>query len=147
MFQPPVGWRKSGKPSGVIFFDAPDLKPSQECRIAVSPPTKLGASFQAWFGLVQEPVDVIEESPVTSGTGRAGTQTLRVTKVIEKGAGRVRLHQVYHGIQDGDRYALLLFTARGEEVYREHLPTFDAMAASWDPRGRFPGIENADPGK
>src|SRR5262245_44559494 len=85
MFQPPEGWRKSGKPSGVVFFDAPNFKPGQEGRIAVVPPDRYGGSFLEWFGNVQESARVLEEGGPVAGTGRGGTQTLRVTKVVEKG--------------------------------------------------------------
>ncbi|WP_020475679.1 hypothetical protein [Zavarzinella formosa] len=133
MFQPPEGWRKSGKAGGVVFFDAPGLKPGQECRIAVGPPRPLGGGFEFWFGMVQEPAEVVEESPVIAGTGLAGARTLRITKVVEKGINQTRLHRVYHGIEDGDSYALLLLTASDKEAFRACLPAFDAMAASWHP--------------
>jgi hypothetical protein len=148
MFQPPAGWKKTARPgSGTVFFDAPELKPGEECRIAVGRPMEFGGDFRAWFALVQEPADVVEESPVQAGTGRAKTETLRLTKVVEKGVEKpYRLYRVYHGVRAGDQFALLLFTAKPEDVFRSHLPTFNAVAASWDPRGTFPKGEETKPG-
>jgi hypothetical protein len=102
--------------------------------------------FREWFSLAQKPDDVVEQGAVTAGTGRGGTETLRQARVIDRGGG-ARTHQVYFGIRDGEKFTLILFTASGEGVYESHLPAFDAMAASWDPRGRFPDAGEGPAGK
>lgn len=135
MFAEPAGWVKSVKSSGVILYDAPDLKPGQECRIAVLPPSPTKGSFEVWFAMVREPMDIVKESDVINGTGAGGTRTLRITLSI---GGRRPMYRVYHGIQDQNRCALVLITAWDESVYKSHLPVFDSLTASWDPKGRFP---------
>jgi hypothetical protein len=144
MFQPPQGWRRVDKSTRLVFFDAPDSEPDKVTRIAVMSPAPTRGSFEEWFEMVQEPSDIIEISPIVHGTGRGGTQTLRVTKQVVAGRARTPLYRVYHGIRDGDRFALILMTASSKQLLQSHLPAFDAMSASWNPQGQFPSKETPE---
>src|SRR5437867_5633045 len=72
MFTPPNGWRMTQCSERLIFFDAPDLKDKESCRIAVGTPMDVPFSFAQWFGDVQAPDPVVSESRVTEDKTKRG---------------------------------------------------------------------------
>lgn len=137
MFQSPRDWKFTPRSESVLFYDAPDLKKDEGCRIAVMSPSELGGGFKEWFALVQAPDDVVEQSKLVEGKSKGGYETLRLSKVVKKPSGN-ELHRLYYGLRDGNRFALILCTAPNADLLKTAAKEAEVIVNSWDFSKEFP---------
>jgi hypothetical protein len=135
MVQAPKDWKPTRFSDSVIFYDAPDLKKGEHCRISVFSRTEI-STFKEWFARVQAPETVIEESQLVEGKSKGGYATLRLSKVVELPSGKA--YRLYYALQDGKRYALILCTASSEGLLKAAVKRAEGVADSWDYSAEFP---------
>jgi hypothetical protein len=73
MFRAPKDWKPTVFSGSVIFYDAPDLKRGEHCRVSVFSRTEVG-TFEDWFARVQAKDPVVEESEPVGGKSRGATR-------------------------------------------------------------------------
>lgn len=142
MFQAPKDWRPTRFSDSVIFYDAPNLKPGEECRVSVFSRTEV-STFKNWFTRVQGTDAVVEESKLVEGKSKGGYETLRLTKVVRLSTGRL-VYRQYLALRDGKRMALIASTASSEELLKSATKQADEMADSWDYTAVFPAERGAN---
>ena len=136
MFQAPKDWKPTRFSDSVIFYDAPDLKKGEHCRVSVFSRTEV-STFKDWFARVQAKDPVIEESKLVEGKSKGGYETLRLSKVVKLPTGKAE-HRLYLALQEGKRYALILCTASSEELLKAAVKQAEGVADSWDYSAEFP---------
>ena len=135
MFQAPKGWRPTRISESVLFYDAPDLKKGEHCRVSVFSRTEI-STFKDWFARVQGTEPAIEESKLVEGKSKGGYETLRLSKVMKNPSGQA--HRLYYALRDGQRFALIICTASSEELLKAAAKQAEELADSWDFSGEFP---------
>src|SRR5262245_12458125 len=139
MFKPPKDWQVIERSSSVLFFDAPNRRPGDVCRISLTRPMNVGSSFVEWFKIVTQEADiVVEESEITAGDGPAGGRKVPSTEVVVRHTSDHPRRREYYGFFSSGKAALMIFTTSEDDLYRAHAAEFDSMVNSWDPTGEFP---------
>lgn len=141
MYKAPKDWTPTRLSDSVIFYDAPNLKKGEECRITISSLIEIG-TFADWFKRVQTKEAVIEESKQVEGKTKSGYETLRLSKVVKTPAGK-ESHRLYFALRDGKRMALILCTTSSEDLFQTAAKQAEAIADSWDYSGEFPASRAA----
>lgn len=84
-------------------------------------------SFEDWFGLLQEPGDIIKSTGVVRGKNSVGNETLFEIKILGDESPPCR---AYYAVRKGDLAVMIMMMSPSFDITQNNAGAFETLIAS-----------------